>query len=110
MAPAPTQSSNAGRRPPSRQRSPAGMTAIRRPYSWAAAATARPFLRQPVSVGVAPVPKLRVAPLGDGSTNRVPRDMDTNDVGDSEYLVSRRCPSASSAPSDAAKRAADLSF
>lgn len=84
MAPAPIKSSTAGRKLPSGQRSPAGMTAMRRPYCMAAWATARQFRRHPAKVGVVPVFNVRLAPLGEGSTSLVFCATLTNDVGERE--------------------------
>src|SRR5262245_1062884 len=109
-APAPTQSSKAGRSEPSSQRSPAGITATRGPYFAAAVATARQFLKQAVRVEVFPVARLSAEPFGEGSANRVPAEILVNDAGEREYLsLARRAP-ASSALTDAAKAAADSSF
>src|SRR5215510_8573188 len=109
-APAPTQSSKAGRSEPSFHRSPAGTTATSGPYFAAAVATARQFLKQAVRVGVAPVAKLSAEPLGEGSANRVPAEILINDAGESEYAQPSRRTPASSALTDAAKAAADSSF
>src|SRR5262249_57302423 len=95
-APAHTQSSNAGRSEPSSHRSPAGITETRGPYLVAAVATARQFLKQAVRVGVFPVAKLSVEPLGEGSANRVPAEILINDAGEREYAQpSRRTPASS---------------
>src|SRR5215475_9435524 len=109
-APAPTQSSKAGRSEPSSHRSPAGITATRGPYFAAAVATARQFLKQAVRVGVAPVAKLSAEPLGEGSASRAPAGMLINEAGESEYAEPPRRTPASSASTDAAKAAADSSF
>src|SRR5262245_28201935 len=110
IAPAPTQSSKAGRSEPSFHRSPAGITTMRRPYFAAAIATARQFLKQEVRVGVAPVAKLSVEPLGEGSASRTPAGILINDAGEREYPSPARRTSASSALTDAAKASADSSF
>src|SRR5262245_1763938 len=110
IAPAQTQSSKAGRSEPSSHRSPAGITATRRPYFAAASAIARQFLKHPVRVGVAPVARLNVEPLGEGSANRVPARILINDAGESEYLPSSCRTPANSALTEAAKAVADSSF
>src|SRR2546428_1387537 len=103
MAPAPMRSSKAERRLPSSfQRSPAGMTAIFRPYLPATAATASAFLRHPARTGVGFAAKVKVAPFGEGSTIRVSLGMAVNDAGDNEYLVGWRPGSANIAPTDTA--------
>src|SRR5438105_4423199 len=102
IAPAPIKSSTAGRKLPSSQRSPAGMMAMRGPYLIAAKATARQFLKHPTKVGVEPVPKLSVAPLGEGSTSRASLGRWANDAGEREYLSTSRLKSASSALTAAA--------
>src|SRR5262252_219275 len=109
-APAATQSSKASRSEPSPHRSPAGITATRGPYFATAAATARQFLKQAVRVGVAPVAKLSVEPLGEGSASRVPAEILINDAGEREYPPPARRTLANSALTDAAKAAADPSF
>src|SRR5262245_6239953 len=103
MAPAPMRSSHAGRKLPSSfQRSPAGMTAIVRPYLRATAATARALRRQPARTGVGFAANVKVAPFGEGNTSRVPLGMLVNDAGDNEYLVGWRPGSAKVAPTDTA--------
>ena len=103
IAPAPTRSSKAGRRlPSSRQRSPAGITAIFRPYFPAAAATAAAFLRQPASTGVGLADRVRVEPLGEGKTIRVPGRMVIRDAGDKEKPVCVLREPAQIAPIEAA--------
>src|SRR5690242_11492477 len=87
IAPAPTRSSTAGLSDPSGQRSPAAITAIRLPKVWAAAATADALRRQP-AITLAPSRSASsdtVAPLGDGSTTRVPAGSVENEAGESEY-------------------------
>src|SRR5215475_10298592 len=103
MAPAPMRSSKEGRRLPSSfQRSPAGITAILRPYLRATAATARAFLRHPARTGVGFAAKVKVEPFGEGNTIRVPVGISVNDSGDNEYLLGWRPGSAKVAPTDTA--------
>ena len=84
MAPAPIWSSRDGRRAPSGQRSPHAITATRGPQDSAARATADALRRHPAKVGVPPVASERVAPLGDGSTMRLPFGKPVNEPGESE--------------------------
>src|SRR6266571_9460598 len=74
IAPAPSKSSIAGRKLPSGQRSPAGITPIARLSAIfrAASATAAAFLKQPVRRGTGPQARERRDPLGDGSISFVP--------------------------------------
>src|ERR687887_259587 len=102
MAPAPMRSSNAGRRLPSSFRSPAGITAILRPYCRATAATAPALRRQPARTGVGFVANVKVAPFGEGNTSRVPSGILVNEAGDKEYLLGWRPGSAKMAPTDMA--------
>src|SRR4029453_15516762 len=103
MAPAPMRSSNAGRkRPSSFHRSPAGITAILWPYCRATAATAPAFLRHPARTGVGFAANVKVAPLGEGNTSRVPRGGGVNEAGDNEYRLGWRPGSAKVAPTEAA--------
>src|SRR2546428_11112500 len=103
MAPAPMRASKDGRRLPSSfQRSPAGITAIFRPYFRATAATAPAFLRHPARTGVGFAANVKVEPFGEGNTIRVPVGMPVNDAGDKEYLVGWRPGSAKVAPTDTA--------
>src|SRR5215467_6267979 len=103
MAPAPMRSSKAGRRLPSSfHRSPAGITAILRPYVRATAATAPALRRQPARTGVGCAANVKVAPFGEGNTSRVPVGMPVNDAGDKEYLLGWRRGSAKMAPTDTA--------
>src|SRR5215468_1268533 len=103
MAPAPMRSSHAGRKLPSSfHRSPAGITAILRPYCRATATTARAFLRQPARTGVGFAANVKVEPFGEGNTSRVPLGMAVNDAGDNEYRRGLRPGSAKMAPTDTA--------
>src|SRR2546428_13407143 len=104
MAPALMRSSKDGRRLPSSfQRSPAGITAIFRPYLRATEATAQAFLRHPARTVVGFAATVKVEPFGEGNTIRVPLGMAVNDVGDKEYMVGFRPGSANFAPTDTAK-------
>src|SRR5262245_19019325 len=103
IAPAPMRSSNAGRRLPSSfHRSPAGITAILRPYCCATAATAPALRRQPATTGVGGAAKVKVAPFGEGNTSRVPLGRLVNDAGDNEYRLGWRPGSAKMSPTDTA--------
>src|SRR5258707_11238667 len=88
IAPAAIQSSSAGRSVPSSHFSPAGISAMRLPTLLAALATACAFRKHPAKVGTSLVARLKVDPLGEGKTRRVPAGIFKSDVGDSEYSVS----------------------
>ena len=100
IAPAPIRSSTADRRRSSGQRSPHGITATLRPMLLAYEATDRLLRRQPASVGVPPVARESVEPLGEGSTKRAPAGMPSRPVGDRDQA--RRVPRG---PASAAPRA-----
>ena len=100
-APAPAKSSKHGRNAPSAHLSPAGITAILRPLLIADSATAWQFLKHPRRVGVEPVDKLSVEPLGEGRTRRIPEGNSNSDAGDKENPL-RLFLSATSAFTDAA--------
>src|SRR5215471_14484029 len=103
MAPAPMRSSNAGRRLPSAfHRSPAGITAILRPYVCATAATASALRRQPARTRVGFAATVKAEPFGEGNTIRVLLGMRVNDAGDNEYRLRWRPGSANRAPTDMA--------
>ncbi len=55
------------------------------PYRRKMPARAVAFLRQPANVGVSPVDRESVDPLGEGRTRAVPAGMFTRDEGDREY-------------------------
>src|SRR5690606_25948030 len=88
IAPAPRMSSAEGRNEPStRQRSPAGMTAMRRPRDAATAATAPVLRRQPARIwaggAVSAATAVSVEPLGDGSTSLWPSETASREDGES---------------------------
>src|SRR5471030_3167566 len=85
MAPAPTRSSKATRNDLSSHCSPAGTMEIFLPKLPANFATAFAFRKLPHIVGVVPVAKVNVEPLGEGKTSFVPGLILSNDVGESEY-------------------------
>jgi hypothetical protein len=68
------------------------------------------FSNKPASTGVGGAANVKVAPLGDGNTMRVPDRMCVSDWGNSKYLLPVRSGPASSASMEAAKSAARSSF
>src|SRR2546425_615589 len=110
MAPAPIQSSSAGRRLPSGHRSPAAMTAILLPRSCADSATAFELRKQPARVGTPPVKSESVAPFAEGSTSRAPQGTKLSEAGERDHRSVLRVISTRSAPSDFAYSTADSSF
>jgi len=109
-APAPIQSSIAGRSEPSPHPSPAGITAIREPYSRIRAATAAQLRRHAVKVTALSALSERVAPLGEGRTSATPGSIDSSEAGESEYPSLALRGEASTAPFEAANSSAELPF
>src|SRR5438128_12390926 len=107
MAPAPSQSSTAGRRLPSGHRSPAAMTAILLPRSWADCATAFALRKQPARVGTPPVRSESAAPFAEGSTSFAPQGTKLSEAGERDHRSLLRVTSTRSAPSELAYSTAD---
>src|SRR5450755_763314 len=117
IAPAPSRSSSAGRRPPSGQRSPAAITATGR----SCVPSPRPASQRPVAVALRRQPATTIdppaaaaaaiaEPFGDGSTSRVVKGARRNAAGDSDHGeagVTALRPTASAACSCSAKSAAE---